>query len=255
MFLLTIDADSSFQNKIYSNNKITNFDYLNKFKLDISFTFFLRFDDQVRLEKIRANEVGWHPHFYNEKFQYYDDLRKVNDKLIEYMEKVPYKDCVRIGGCQGNEETFSILSEKFEIDSTIMAGCVRNDDLGKYNWKTYENRPYVKKMFHLPITTIYTKTFYDKKHKLRYLNPCYDKDFFREIVLTNYNELANLQYIMLSCHADEVCTEYKDDLLTCGYKNFYSNIEFISETFKYNFGTLNEYRNRWFSLQKSSTKN
>ena len=120
-----------------------------------------------------------------------------------------------------------------------MAGCFRNDSFGKYDWRMYNNNPHIDKMFHLPITTVKSKTFYDKKEKLRYLNPCYNEKFFKETVIKNYIDLKNLDYIMLVCHADEVCTSYEDDLLTCGYDNFYSNIEFISELFGYDFGTLN----------------
>ena len=135
-----------------------------------------------------------------------------------------------------------------------MPGCFRNDSFGKYDWRMYNNNPHIDKMFHFPITTVKSKTFYDKKEKLRYLNPCYNEKFFKETVIKNYIDLKNLDYIMLACHADEVCTSYEDDLLTCGYDNFYSNIEFISELFGYDFGTLNEYRNRWISLQKTTQK-
>lgn len=252
MFLLTVDADSCFQNKIESDNSNLNFDYLKHFKLDISFTCFLRFDDQVKLDIVEANEVGWHPHFYNENLDYYDDLSRLNEKIFNYLDKVPYKDCVRVGGCQANEETFSILSEKIQIDSSIMAGCFRNDSFGKYDWRMYDNYAHMNKMLHLPITTVKSRTFYDKKEKLRYLNPCYNEKFFKETVIKNYIDLKNLDYIMLVCHADEICTSYKDDLITCGYKNFYSNINFISDLFGHDFGTLNEYRNRWISLQRTT---
>lgn len=244
MFLLTIDADSSYQNKIKPNNKKINFDYLKNFKLDIKFTCFLRFDEQVKLDSdiIKANEVGWHPHFYDEEFNYYSDISKLNEKIDAYLDKVPYKDCVRVGNCQANKETFSILSKKFKIDSSIMAGCFRNDLFGKYDWRLYGNKSHVDKMLHLPITTVKSNTFYDKKSKLRYLNPCYNNTFFKKTVLENYSDLKKLDYIMLVCHADEVCTSYEDDLLTCGYKNFYLNMEFISNIFGYEFKTLSEFK-------------
>ncbi len=63
MFLLTIDADSSCQNKIKSSNRDLNFNYLKDFKIDIKFTCFLRFDEQVKLDLIEAHEIGWHPPF------------------------------------------------------------------------------------------------------------------------------------------------------------------------------------------------
>ena len=63
MFLLTIDADSSCQNKIKSSNRDLNFNYLKDFRIDIKFTCFLRFDEQVKLDLIEAHEIGWHPHF------------------------------------------------------------------------------------------------------------------------------------------------------------------------------------------------
>jgi len=242
MFLLTIDADSSCQNKIKSSNRDLNFNYLKDFKIDIKFTCFLRFDEQVKLDLIEAHEIGWHPHFYDEEFNYYSDMSKLNEKIASYLDEVPYKDCVRVGGCQANEETFSILSKKFKIDSSIMSGCFRNDFLGRYDWRLYDNKPYVDEMLHLPITTVQSKAFYDKNSKLRYLNPCYNNLFFKETVLKNYSNLKKLDYIMLVCHADEVCTSYEDDLITCGYKNFYSNIEFISNLFGYEFRTLSEYK-------------
>lgn len=244
MFLLTIDADSSFQNKIKSNNKKINFDYLKNFKLDFKFTCFLRFDEQVKLDSdvINASEFGWHPHFYDEEFNYHTNISKLNDKIDSYLNKVPYRDCVRVGGCQANEETFSILSKNFKIDSSIMSGCFRDDAFGRYDWRSHDNKPRLDKMLHLPITTVKSKTFYDKNIKLRYLNPCYNNIFFKKTVLENYSDLKKLDYIMLVSHADEVCTSYKDDLLTCGYENFYLNIEFISNLFGYEFKTLSEFK-------------
>jgi len=259
MFLMTIDFDSIFQNKRKSNNSKIDLNYINYFKLDFEYTAFVRHDDQVNyqevLEKIKLREVGWHPHFFINN-SLIKDIDHLNDKISNAIEQIPEEfKCVRVGGCQGNKNTLEILKNKFDIDSTPMSKSKRKDKFGWYDWSFYESRVYLfDNFFQFPITTIYSKTNYDSKKKLRYLNPCYNHDFFKQIIEENFFYLLNLEYIMLVSHADEICTNYKDDLLLCGYDNFYKNLSYLNKKFNYEFITLRNYRNWWSDKQRDANR-
>lgn len=249
---MTIDFDSTFQNKRKSNNSKIDFNYINYFKLDFEYTAFVRHDDQVNfhkiLEKIKLKEVGWHPHFFI-NYSLIKNINYLNEKILNAIEQIPREfKSVRVGGCQGNENTFKILKNKFNIDSTPISKSRRKDEFGWYDWSSYKSKVcFFDNFFQLPITTVYCRTNYDSKKKLRYLNPCYNHDFFKQIIEENLFYLSNLEYIMLVSHADEICTNYKDDLLLCGYDNFYKNINYLNKKFNYEFFTLQNYRNWWIN--------
>lgn len=151
MFLIiTLDVDSQNQNNKYFDTKNICFDFekeINTFlkKLDKPTTFFVRTDYQTiekfgnehvfnLIRKITKNfdvELGWHPHFF-EKYKPIRNLKKLLDNLKDIWNKVEWihhSKCVRIGSCQNSNEIMRWLAKNFEIDSSAMPKCKREDEI------------------------------------------------------------------------------------------------------------------------------
>lgn len=261
-----MDTDSINQNnRLFQNN--LDFDYVPQlieffnFCADqkIKLTLFVRIDLQIKKEfglnylynnimcafynsKKPIIEWGWHPHFFTDDCQVQKNLSIVKNELQQIYDEsdiVRKMSVVRIGACQFNNNIGKLLYDLgFQIDSSGLAGCSRNDEHRFYDWSLIDNRPYYMSsedyqssqdcgLFEIPITTVLFKTSYDVSPKRRAINPFYKPEVF----LTGVAEFKKISRCVIACHAEELLSGYQDDLYCYGIENFKHNFSFLDSPF------------------------
>lgn len=278
---LTIDLDSINQNSIFDINNL-NFDYKKELKLFCknlsNCTLFPRIDKQVSenyskdfVYEIALNvhknpEIGWHPHVY-QKLE--NQIKQVTSEkeIVQFLNEL-YEDPLinkmkifRMGNCQGGNQIYKWLDGKFDISSSSMSGCCRQDEIRYYNWSETSNVPYhpsIKnymiedklnhKILEIPLTTIFIKTCYDKNPKKRVINLSYRKEIFEYHIKLSISELKKIPIIIISCHAEEFIKGHFNDLYEYGIDNCLYNLDFFNKLFKPQYIDLKQF-NQKFKLE------
>lgn len=285
--IISIDVDSRCQNRPpwRSDNFCFDFsdsihNFLSHFNKPV--TFFVR-EDHETIAKLGLNfvfdmvdclpydiEIGWHPHFYDNGVPI-----KKNDVLLDQLKDVFYlservRKCrlVRMGSCQSNNMIMSFLSQHFEIDSSAMSACFRQDDLRWYDWTNTTNFIYNPSIANyqiggdpnlaiteFPITTINIQTNYDIDAKKRVLSLAINNDLFEKALDNSYQELLLLDCLVIAIHAEELESNgFKNDLYTYGLENLSKNITSLESRFNCEYTSMQSVNNWWKSRLPQSIK-
>ena len=137
------------------------------------------------------------------------------------------------------------LAENFDVDSSAMSQCVRQDSLRWYDWSKTQGsiyRPSVvdymtsgeqsHDIWEIPITTLNVFAPYDDVPKRRIFNPSIKSSLLKKSILDSKNDLFSLDCLVIACHAEELEIGYENDLYTYGLDNVFDNLLFIEEVFE-----------------------
>jgi peptidoglycan/xylan/chitin deacetylase (PgdA/CDA1 family) len=151
---------------------------------------------------VRGDELGWHPHLYTvphddsqpqiitDSQQAVAELKRIWSLIKDMPFDLP---TFRMGEGWHTIETLNLVeSLGFKVDSTAIP---RRDDSATghpRNWKNTANQPYypakddirlsgeVRPLLEVPMNSWYFQASYDKKPKLRYMNPCIHNELWTQ---------------------------------------------------------------------------
>lgn len=262
--IISVDFDAQFQNRPPWNgrnqfNVSSILNFVDRFQKPI--TVFVREDretikefglnyfyDLVKsINSLASIEIGWHPHVYNDDYSVVKEeffLLSELEKILSESFFVQQCKLVRIGACQCGNSIMKFLADNFDIDSSAMSMCFRKDFLRWYDWLETDGFIYkpsvsnykvsgdlVYDLLEVPITTLDVHAPYEEFPKRRILNPAIEKSIFQNAVLFSRDYLASLDCLVVACHAEELETEYTNDLYVYGLDNFFENLYFLENLF------------------------
>lgn len=150
---------------------------------------------------------------------------------------------VRIAGCASNNKMISVLAKHgILVDSSAVPKRKREVPI-KFNWENSDSKPYYPSMadyriahpdltmchqiLEVPITTMMTKTKYDKEPLLRY----FDLTFRTEVILKGIDNIVRSNNIIVSIiHPMQLLDfENKNELYCNGIKEFEKNLKCLVE--------------------------
>lgn len=242
----------------YKDTLIQLFAYFEE-KNTYNITAFVRIDNQIKslfgdylyvfniLPKTNLNiELGWHPHISDatRAVQEIYTIHHANKDLLSKMKSV------RMGGALMDNDIMATLSNRnFQIDSSALPSCYRDDEHRQYDWSITGNSAYspfmhdyrcsgepCHRITEIPMTTIYIEAPYDTSLQRRYLNPTIKNEIFQP-AFANYCQY--LPYAIIVFHPDQLISGYEDDLYRYGMDNFSANMEFIHK-YTSNYKTISQ---------------
>lgn len=150
---------------------------------------------------------------------------------------------VRVAGCASNNKLFASLAKHgVLVDSSAVPKRKREVPI-KFNWESSDSKPYYPSMIdyrithpdltmchqilEVPITTMLTKTKYDKEPLLRY----FDLTFRTDVILKEIDKIVRSNNIVVSIiHPMQLLAfENKNELYCDGIKEFEKNLECLVE--------------------------
>lgn len=247
-------------------------DILSKFR-EIKSTWFVRIDSQIEcmfnspeyfFENYRAeieslisngHEIGWHHHATELKdgvWTQKTDVRSVCEDLVHYG-KIALKHGIRTcrmgAGFHTNETIKTVDELGFEIDSSAIPRPKYRWETTIKDWSTTGQNPYHPSLndyrtsgelhlnlLELPLTTTLVSAGYDKEEIIRYVNPTYMKDIFRNAV----NVISGHEFLVLICHPYEIISKRRPNgLLSFNHETFCDNLKFLLDKSD-NFDTISD---------------
>lgn len=230
------------------------------------FSVFLRSDFQIKtiygsydyllannpklIDKIiRLNgEINWHIHLYQQNGSNWRQINETDEMCerfitdFESVKKISEinSKIVRIGECVMNNKLMSCIDNQgILIDSTALPGRIRKDNEKSFDWSLTTNNFYhpSKKDYRLksddnynllevPMSTIITKTDYDKEPLKRYFNLA----FKTNILFQNFESyVMNNDHLVVITHPFEVISKGHHGLISYDINTFENNISLLKE--------------------------
>ncbi len=243
-------------------------------KYNISTSWFLRIDSQIEREFGRADhfffenaqlldqlkenrgEIGWHHHSY--KFENNKWLQETNEEAVvtDIKKYGPIArrmglDICRMGWGYQTNRTMALLNEqKFVVDSSSIPRPKYNWDISFMDWENAATQPYHPSkdnykqpgeqslsILEVPMTTSRLNASYDKEEVLRYVNPAYHHQKFKE----SFEEVKDNNFLCTILHPYEVMQSTKEHaLISFSMTDLKENIEFLLKN-EYDFISYKEY--------------
>ncbi len=224
-------------------------------------SWFLRIDSQMEsvfgtpdfclkknteiIDELKKNdhEIGWHHHAYkyeNENWlQETNEAKIINELLVYGKIARQYKlNVCRMGWGFQTNATMKVLSDLgFRIDSSGIPRPKYKWDLSVMDWEGALTHPYYPSalnykqsgddslpILEAPLTTSYLRAAYDTEDVVRYVNPCYHHNKFKE----SFNTIRNKDSICMIMHPYESMPyTTSHDLISFSFEDLKSNIEFL----------------------------
>lgn len=193
--------------------------------------------DFWQVELNRGNELGWHPHLYtvprdDEQPQVITDSQLAVTELKRIWAEIKHHpldlSSFRMGEGWHTAETLNTVEALgFTIDSTAIPARDDSQSGHPRNWKDTPNHPYYpsksiprltgqkRSLLEVPMNSWLFQASYDKKPKLRYMNPCIHHDLWQQAI-TNWKASlipSDIHVWVLILHPIETMPREKDDLL------------------------------------------
>ena len=187
--------------------------------------------------KAAGHEIGWHPHLYvqqrlEDAATLISDPRAAQEELERLWSRLkPHFQAAAFRNGEGwhTPETYAMVEcLGFRCDSTAIPG--RSGTSGHpMNWNAAPNQPYFpdsedlcksgacRPMLELPMNTWPVQAPYDRRQRLRYMNPAVHSNLFAK-ALKNWENACKVSALDLSVwvmifHPDEVLASLKADAL------------------------------------------
>jgi hypothetical protein len=177
----------------------------------------------------RGDEVGWHPHVYRRdddgRYEPETDEGAFVAKLVttwnELCERGYCFTSVRVGEAHCTDTVMRAFAGfGLRVDATAIPGRVRDDADRRFDWGPTPNHPYrpsvadyrvpgeppYRNLIEVPLTTMGFRARYDRRPMLRYVNPAYHADIFREGIdrhLDGIRRSASNAVLTMVIHPDE----------------------------------------------------
>jgi hypothetical protein len=256
-------------------------------------TWFVRADGQLRdvlgsplylLEKFQSlwtevqaegDEIGWHPHLYRQACgtdtaslivdprEGVEELERLWDALSGA--SIPFQSFRNGEGWHYRETLETVERLGFRWDCTALPG-VQGSNGHPMNWLGAPNHPYfpdrndirrpggARKLLEIPMNTWPLKAPYDRKPRLRYMNPAVHEELFQSGVDSLKGSLGRGLHIWsLILHPDEVFAQTGSDYLYARSaeavrRNLQTLVVFLEqEGDTVHFTTISEAGNVWLS--------
>jgi len=177
-----------------------------------------------------GDEIQWHAHLYRFEegtWRQETDIRPLTKDLLEgkraFEEFGVMPTVIRIGEAyHSNELMLSLNKIGLRADSSALPGRKRSDDEKVFDWESTPNHPYRPSrhdcripgtpglgLWEIPMNTVPTQVSYDNAPLLRYINPAFHPNAYKNTEVTSF--LSEHDVVVSVMHPFEILSEFFSD--------------------------------------------